>query len=257
MTDGGKHFDNKEVQDFCAQWGVQPHVVAAYSPWINGLVEGTNKLLLHVLKRLCAPDLGEDDQPDGDDWNALLRSWPTHLDDAVKCLNYCILPALKFSPKELLLGHIVNTPSTSVEIAMSEQVTNEEAMTHLLYVAQQQLDAYDEAVKHAATRKRAFDKRVRRSKAGEVSFRLGSLVQVYRSDLDYTFKAERKLLPKWSRPYRITGQLRNSYTLETINGELIAGKFHARRLRQFLPQQGTRLALDEARRLQAIHSEAQ
>ena len=33
-----------------------------YSPWINGLVEGTNKLLLHVLQQLCAPNLGEDDQ---------------------------------------------------------------------------------------------------------------------------------------------------------------------------------------------------
>ena len=256
MTDGGKHFDNRDVQDFCAQWGVQPHVVAAYSPWINGLVEGTNKLLLHILKRLCAPDIGEDDQPDGDDWDALPKSWPDHLDDAVKCLNYRVLPALKFSPKELLLGRVVNTPNTPVNIATSEEVTNEAAALHLLYVAQQQLDGYDEAVKHAAKRKRAFDKRVQKSKAGEVSFKLNSLVQVYRSDLDYTFKAERKLLPKWSRPYRVIGQLRNSYTLETINGEPIVGKFHARRLRQFLPRPGTRLALDEARRTHVMDSAA-
>lgn len=51
--------------------------------WINGLVEGTNKILLHVLKRLCAPN---------------------HLDDAITALNHRILPALKFSPKELLSG---------------------------------------------------------------------------------------------------------------------------------------------------------
>ena len=50
MSDGGKHFDNKEVRDVCQKWGTKTHIVAAYSPWINGLVEGTNKILLHVLK---------------------------------------------------------------------------------------------------------------------------------------------------------------------------------------------------------------
>lgn len=32
------------------------------------------------------------------------RSWPKHLDDAVESINARLLPALKFSPKELLLG---------------------------------------------------------------------------------------------------------------------------------------------------------
>jgi len=38
MTDGGKHFDNAAVKDFCAKWSCKHHIVAAYSPWINGLV---------------------------------------------------------------------------------------------------------------------------------------------------------------------------------------------------------------------------
>ena len=50
MTDGRKHFDNNEVRSMCAKWGTTTHVVPAYSPWINGLVEGTNKILLNVLK---------------------------------------------------------------------------------------------------------------------------------------------------------------------------------------------------------------
>jgi len=36
-------------------------VVPEYSPWVSGLVEGMNKILLERLKRLCAPDLGEDE----------------------------------------------------------------------------------------------------------------------------------------------------------------------------------------------------
>ena len=49
MSDGGKHFKNNEVKQCCEKWGGHHHVVAAYSPWINGLVEGTNKILLYIL----------------------------------------------------------------------------------------------------------------------------------------------------------------------------------------------------------------
>ena len=50
MSDGGRHFDNKEVRELCKKWGTKTHIIPAYSPWVNGLVEGTNKLFLHMLK---------------------------------------------------------------------------------------------------------------------------------------------------------------------------------------------------------------
>jgi len=68
------------------------------------------------------------------------------------------------------------------------------------------------------------------------------LVQIYRSDLDYTFKTKRKLLPKWSQPRRIAKRLRNSYKLEDLDGSAIEGTFSSRRLRAFIPQEGTQLA---------------
>ncbi|KAI0363824.1 hypothetical protein BV20DRAFT_910534, partial [Pilatotrama ljubarskyi] len=81
--------------------------------------------------------------------------------------------------------------------------TEEDATTHIAYVAQQHLDGYDEAVRHAIKRKTVFDRRVLASQPGEVVFEKGALVQIYRSDLDYTFKTSRKLLPKWSPPHRV------------------------------------------------------
>ncbi|KAG2749755.1 hypothetical protein P692DRAFT_201656022, partial [Suillus brevipes Sb2] len=78
--------------------------------------------------------------------------------------------------------------------------------TQMAYVAQQQLDGYDAAVRHAIKRKAAFDKRVLERTPGEVIFSIGQLVQYYRSKLDYTFDAKRKLLPKWSPPHRITAR---------------------------------------------------
>ncbi|KIK14935.1 hypothetical protein PISMIDRAFT_16921 [Pisolithus microcarpus 441] len=98
----------------------------------------------------------------------------------------------------------------------------------MVYAAQQRLDGYDEAVRHAIKRKTA-----------------GQLVQVYRSNLNYTFKTEQKILPKWSRPYRVTTWLRNSYRLETLTGNPVSGKYSARRLRAFVPREGTQLYKDQ------------
>ena len=112
----------------------------------------------------------------------------------------------------------------------------------MTYVAQQQLVSYTEAVAHAVRRKSTFNKRVLAQKSGEVIFSKGQLVQVYQSDLDSTFGTERKILPKWSPPYRVVTRSLNSYTLETLIGAPIDGHFSARRLRRFFPREGTELA---------------
>ncbi|KIK58486.1 hypothetical protein GYMLUDRAFT_111614, partial [Collybiopsis luxurians FD-317 M1] len=105
MSDGGSHFDNREVDVFCKKWGVKHHVTLAYLPWVNSLVEGTNKLLLHILKRLCAPELGEDSEEFMSmGWGSLPSLWPEFLDKAIWILNMCILPAFRFLLKELLFG---------------------------------------------------------------------------------------------------------------------------------------------------------
>ena len=244
MSDGGKHFDNNEVRDMCKKWGTATHIVPAYSPWINGLVEGTNKILLHVLKRLCAPELGEDKQMDGKP-ESTPRNWPEHLDDAIQIINSRLLPAFKFSPKELLFGLVVNTPPTEITPTL-DPVSPDDVAVQMAYVAQQRLDGYAEMVAHAIKRKSTFDKRVLGRKPGEVVFHKGQLVQIYRSDLDYTFKTDPKLLPKWSPPQRILARNLNSYTLERLDGTPITGLFSARRLREFIPKEGTKLAQEQA-----------
>jgi hypothetical protein len=85
MLDGGTHFNNHAVQAFCDNSRCKHHVTPTYSPWVNRLVEGTNKIPLHVLKWLCAPITNE--QGDGGDSKKLLCSWPNHLDEAVNALN--------------------------------------------------------------------------------------------------------------------------------------------------------------------------
>ncbi|KAG6841251.1 hypothetical protein C0991_000536 [Blastosporella zonata] len=244
MTNGGKHFDCEEVRKFCTKWGTKTHVVAAYSPWVNGLVKGANKLLLHILKRLCSPKLGED-KYDAMNAKDLPRSWPNHLDKAICLLNWRLLPALDYSPKELLLGLVVNTPKTNIAKA-SSVLRMEDVDLQMAYAGQQRLDGYAAAVKHAMRWKATFDKRVLAQSKHEVVFKPGDLVQIYRNNLDYTFKTDRKLLPKWSTPRKVVNRDVNSYTLATLDNSLIPGSFSARRLQRFWPKAGTKLAVDQA-----------
>jgi hypothetical protein len=187
--------------------------------------------------------VGNGEQTDEEGWEKLPRTWPDRLDEAVNALNHRILPALRFSPKELLLGIAINMPKTGIDTAEAE-VGTPEATIHMVYAAQQRIDGYEAMVKHAITRKRAFDRRVLKS-SGEVIFNKGQLVQVYRSDLDYTFKTERKILPKWSQPHRITKRIRNAYELERLEGTPIEGEFSARRLRAFIPRPGSTLEQEQ------------
>ena len=103
MTDGGPHFNNAEVNEYCWQQGIEHITTPAYAPWANRLIENANKILLGHLKRLCAPDL---EDVDGDEAEpiAMPAQWTEHLDEAVRSMEDRILPALGFTPRELLWG---------------------------------------------------------------------------------------------------------------------------------------------------------
>ena len=255
MSDGGSHFKNKEVKEMCDEWGIKHHVVAAYSPWVNGLVEGTNRLLLYVLARLCALEVGEDGWQVMN-WKELPKTWPDHWDKAILILNWRILPALKFAPKELMLGMVVNTAHTPLE-ASASMLTPENIDQHMTYTAQQRLDRYAEAVRHAIRGKATFDKKVRKSKTGEVIFTKGQLVQVFDSSLAMTLRTERKLQAIWLGPHQVSERILNSYKLETLEGTPLEGEFNARRLRAFEPRAGTELATQQEAFMGKLREEGQ
>src|SRR5271155_1732430 len=118
----------------------------------------------YVLVCLCAPEIGEDGWQSME-WENLPKTWPDHFDKAIRVLNWRILPALKFRPKEILLGLVVNTSSTPIE-ASSSLIAPADIDIHMAYAAQQRLDGYSEAVKHALKRKAAFDRKVLKKRRG-------------------------------------------------------------------------------------------
>ncbi|OAX32440.1 hypothetical protein K503DRAFT_659885, partial [Rhizopogon vinicolor AM-OR11-026] len=76
----------------------------------------------------------------------------------------------------------------------------------MVYVEQQHLDGADHAAHHAIRRKTLFDKKVLRSRTGEVIFEPGHLVQVYNSPAQATLATVRKLQPQWSTPRCVTSR---------------------------------------------------
>jgi len=96
-------------------------------------------------------------------------NWPEHLDAAIKHLNDRILPALKYSPNELLLGLVVNSRHTD-DPETIKPPTEQEVALHLALVEQQQLDGYAAIVDHAVKRKSIFDAKLRQQAPRNVVF---------------------------------------------------------------------------------------
>ena len=141
MVDGGSHFNCNEVREYCNSIGSKLHIIAAYSPWLNGLLEGSNKILFNALKQLCAPNPGEHDYAKMT-IKDILSNWLEHLNATIKYLDYQVFPALKYSPNELLLGLVVNSHHTD-DLETSKPPTEQEVALHLALVEQQHLDGCD------------------------------------------------------------------------------------------------------------------
>jgi hypothetical protein len=240
MAGGGSHFAGTAVGEWCIEHNSQYQQVVAYSPWVNGLLEGTNGKLLSHLKRLCTLNLGEDEWVKITRFEDLPAVWPGHFDTAIEHLNQCILPAYKFSLNELCLGTVINTSETPVTVS-SEELAEASVAIQNEYVGQQNLDAYSHILDHANKRKATFDKKVLASRDGVIEYKKGDLVQIRDSKLDFTLATEAKLLPWWGAPHHIVDCIRNSYRLQTIQGLPVSGVVSARRLRRFVPRPGTEL----------------
>ena len=135
---------------------------------------------------------------------------------------------------------------TDPDIAATEP-TVEEVNLHMAYVEQQNLDGQSQTVIHANKRKAVFDQNVLKKHPKEIIFKQGELVQVHRTELNFTHSTTWKLTPQWSPPFQITLCIRNAYKLETLNGSTAKGEYSARHLQCFHAREGTQLAADQER----------
>ena len=186
-------------------------------PWVNGLIENLNKILIGWLKRMCAPDI-EDAEANNPNPGATPTQWTSHLDEVVRAMNDRIIPALGFMPCKLLWGQ---WESTTEKPAADREADSQDTLHHFAFTDLLHSQGYVDALAEATCRKTQFD-----SKVHPMDFQVGDYIQVYNSRLDATYKAKAKLLPRWSPPRIITGRLLNSYTLCRPDGTEFNGTFH-------------------------------
>jgi transposase InsO family protein len=241
MTDGGSHFDNNEVDQFCDKERVRHIVTPAYAPWVNGLIENANKLLLGRLRRLCAPNHDTmDDATVDTNLKPIPESWPEHLDTAIRQLNDRILPALNATPRELLFGLPFRPDSTTPLVPFPTVLSD--AHTNFTLAETFRANAHLLSLEDAERRKTSFD-----TNSPITKFCIGNLVQVYDSASDFNYRSINKLAPKWSEPRLIHGEFSNSFLLSNISGIPLKGLFHSRRLRHYIPLRGTPLDIAHPR----------
>jgi hypothetical protein len=196
---------------------------------------------------MCAPDLGEEGWKKMEKWEDLPVNWPEHFDNTVFLLNNRILRALDHTPNELFFGMVINTAATGIETA-ARDISLDDIEAQQVYTQQQRFDGHARAVAHGVARKKAFDKKVLNSSAGEVVFEAGDLVQVLDPKFKKMFLNTKKILPEWSGAFRVKECLLNSYIIETIYGQELDGKYNARRLRPLKAPAGSSLKAYEMAR---------
>ena len=126
----------------------------------------------------------------------------------------------------------------------------------MAFTDQLRIDGSVNAELHADRRKATFDNRVlkeipkadREKLEAMTSFAVGDLVQVYESRRDGTHETKAKLLPKWSPPRRVLEKRVNSYKIATLEGLVLGGWTHARRMRKFQTRVGSKIAAEETER---------
>ena len=151
-------------------------------------------------------------------------NWPDHLEDAVRAMNDRVMPTLLASLRELLFGMQLNrsseTPHNNHDIT---ETTTEDAVTNFRLSEILQDNVHLRSLIEADRRAAAFNDRVH-----PVTFALGDLVQIYKSKMDQSYETINKIAPKWSGPHIVTGKYLNSYSLCTLTGTELQGKYHAR-----------------------------
>jgi len=223
MFDGGSHFDNSEVNAFCDEHGVRHITTPAYAPWVNGLIENANKLLLGRLKRLCAPDHDNTEDDPTTDPKSIPANWPEHFDEAIRQLNDRILPALNATPRELLFALPFRPDNTLPLVPLPTTALN--AHENFTLAETFRADTHLASLHDADQRKETFD-----NNSPITTFKIGDLVQVYDSASDFNHKSINKLMPKWSEPWIIYAEFTNSFSLCTLSGIPLKGVAHSRRM---------------------------
>ncbi|SPO31487.1 uncharacterized protein UTRI_06617 [Ustilago trichophora] len=217
ISDGGSHFDCAEVYDFLDDNDVGHHITPAYAPWVNGLVERNNGLIIQGLRKLCASATSA---------SSTRFPWLDQLSAVIRELNTRPIPDLSnLSPTELLFGYVLKDRESS----RVESPTTNEVHLQRAFIDTRRVDAL--STYEAAQAKRTEKSRPRRL---GTPIEIGDLVLRHQTVYESTYSTQAKLAPKWMGPYVVMKKQRKSYIIRS----LVDGaeeRVHLDRLKKYWP----------------------
>ncbi|KAM1727408.1 hypothetical protein ACFX12_018051 [Malus domestica] len=223
ITDNGKQFSNRLVDELCEKYKFKQHKSSMYHAPANGLAEAFNKTLCNLLKKVIG---------------RTKRDWHERISKALWAYRTTHRTPTQAMPYSLVYGVEAVLPLESqipsLRMAIQECLTEKEnaklRLQELEALDERRLEAQQHLECYQARLSKAFNKKVRPR-----SFQTGDLVLALRRPIVITHKTKSKFTSKWDGPYVIQKVYTNGAYLIMAEDGLKIGPINGRFLKRYYP----------------------
>ncbi|KAM2075001.1 hypothetical protein EV2_039037 [Malus domestica] len=223
ITDNGKQFSNRLVDELCEKYKFKQHKSSMYHAPANGLAEAFNKTLCNLLKKVIG---------------RTKRDWHERISEALWAYRTTHRTPTQATPYSLVYGVEAVLPLESqipsLRMAIQEGLTEKEnaklRLQELEALDERRLEAQQHLECYQARLSKAFNKKVRPR-----SFQTGDLVLALRRPIITTHKTKSKFTSKWDGPYVIQEVYTNGAYLIMAEDGLKIGPINGRFLKRYYP----------------------